>query len=483
MTHEWHPIEDLGGFDENAHGELRHLAADWQDKKGGLGDEQLQNFNDRLKREWAIETGLIERAYSLDRGTTQVLIDQGISERLIPRNNGQDPSKVAAMLHDHEKVVEWLFNFVSGGRELSVGYIKEIHATLMQNQETAIGVDASGNRRDVPLLRGAFKEMPNDPVTSSGETHHYCPPVHVASEMDQLIAMHKEHAERGVPPLAAAAWLHHRFTQIHPFQDGNGRVARSLASLVFIKAGWFPLVIRNEIREQYLDALEAADDGNLSDLIDLFAKVQEKYLSQALNIAGAVQRETFTAALAKSVADKLHRVEKEQLQKYEKAKDTANSLHAIACERMAQAAEEIQRQIGASDDNKVKTDYEANGGPHDYWFGGQVIAVAKTHRYHANVDAYRAWSRLILNAVKRAEILVFFHGKGFEYRGIIACSACFILRKETLEGDTQVSPPEVICDKIFQTNYEESPEQAKRRFEKWLDDAIWVGLRVWRDSL
>ena len=30
-----------------------------------------------------------------------------------------------------------------------------------------------------------------------------------------------------------ATWLHHRFTQIHPFQDGNGRVARALASLVF----------------------------------------------------------------------------------------------------------------------------------------------------------------------------------------------------------------------------------------------------------
>jgi Fic family protein len=43
-----------------------------------------------------------------------------------------------------------------------------------------------------------------------------------------------------------AAWLHHRFTQIHPFADGNGQVARAIASLVFIEAGWFPLILKRD---------------------------------------------------------------------------------------------------------------------------------------------------------------------------------------------------------------------------------------------
>ena len=51
---------------------------------------------------------------------------------------------------------------------------------------------------------------------------------------------------RGVPVEVEAAWLHHRFTQIHPYQDGNGRVARALASLLFIKAGWFPVVVTRD---------------------------------------------------------------------------------------------------------------------------------------------------------------------------------------------------------------------------------------------
>ena len=56
-----------------------------------------------------------------------------------------------------------------------------------------------------------------------------------------------------------AAWVRHRFTQIHPFQDGNGRVARLLATLVFSRAEWLPLVVRRDDRVRYLDALEAAD--------------------------------------------------------------------------------------------------------------------------------------------------------------------------------------------------------------------------------
>ncbi|MDE3194864.1 MAG: Fic family protein [Acidobacteriota bacterium] len=79
--------------------------------------------------------------------------------------------------------------------------------------------------------------------------HEYCPPEHVASEMDALIAMHTEQTSRGVQPYVEAAWLHHAFTQIHPFQDGNGRVARALAALVLIRAGYFPFVVTRDERE------------------------------------------------------------------------------------------------------------------------------------------------------------------------------------------------------------------------------------------
>jgi Fic family protein len=106
--------------------------------------------------------------------------------------------------------------------------------------------------------------------------------------MDRLVALHLEHDGASVPPEVEAAWLHHRFTQIHPFQDGNGRVARALASLVFIRAGWFPLVIRDTASERgsYFDAIEAADRGDLDPLARLFSTAQKKAFVQALGAGG-----------------------------------------------------------------------------------------------------------------------------------------------------------------------------------------------------
>ena len=66
-----------------------------------------------------------------------------------------------------------------------------------------------------------------------------------------------------------AAWIHHAFTQIHPFSDGSGRVARAIASLVFIRGGSFPLVVYRDDRADYIGALEIAGAGNLRDMIGL----------------------------------------------------------------------------------------------------------------------------------------------------------------------------------------------------------------------
>ena len=102
--------------------------------------------------------------------------------------------------------------------------------------------------------------------------------------MDRLLAMHLEHRE--VPPEIEGAWLHHRFVQIHPFQDGNGRVARALATLVMIRKGWLPLVVTDSGRADYIGALEMADEGDLQPLVRLFARIQRRAFEGALSAAG-----------------------------------------------------------------------------------------------------------------------------------------------------------------------------------------------------
>ncbi len=293
VGYRWWPITDLPeDWQRLADADLHRLAGDWNEQRGKLGSASaIEEFHDRLKREWAIETGLIERVYKLTRGITEVLIERGLREEFIPSSaTDRDPGLVFDMIQAHADAVDGLFDFVKRERELSTSYIKELHSVLVAHQETASARDIFGRRVEMPLLHGEYKRRPNNPVRPDGLVHEYCPPEQVASEMDRLVEMHLEHGERGVPPEIEAAWLHHRFTQIHPFQDGNGRVARGLATLVMIRAGWFPLVVTDAGRGDYIDALEMADGGELGPLVRLFSAIQRRAFEGAIRVA----RETNT---------------------------------------------------------------------------------------------------------------------------------------------------------------------------------------------
>ena len=69
----------------SASDELPPLAAVWSEEKSNLASANLREFQDRLQREWAIETGVIERVYSLGRGTTELLIERGIEQEIAER--------------------------------------------------------------------------------------------------------------------------------------------------------------------------------------------------------------------------------------------------------------------------------------------------------------------------------------------------------------------------------------------------------------
>ncbi|KAM6501971.1 Fido domain containing protein [Amanita muscaria] len=95
----------------------------------------------------------------------------------------------------------------------------------------------------------------------------------VPSEMNLFLDMMKKCLEeKDISPFAAAAWIHMAFGRIHPFTDGNGRVARLLASLPLIQAGYPPINVRVHKREEYLEALfKAQTTLDLQILMDFFA--------------------------------------------------------------------------------------------------------------------------------------------------------------------------------------------------------------------
>lgn len=59
-----------------------------------------------------------------------------------------------------------------------------------------------------------------------------------------------------------AAILHHGITQIKPFKDGNGRIARLAMNFTLVAGGYPPVSISPNLKKEYNDALEAADNGD-----------------------------------------------------------------------------------------------------------------------------------------------------------------------------------------------------------------------------
>jgi fido (protein-threonine AMPylation protein) len=495
-SYRWMPIDDLPANHVSlASQELRSLQAVWLEQRDQLERTSgLQQFTQRLNRRWAIETGIIEGVYALDlgmpeRGVTQMLIERGIDASLIPLGStDRNPELVAQMIRDHMEVADALFDFVKGNRPLSTSFIKEVHAVFTRNQATSTAVDQFGKVLEVPLLSGDYKKLPNNPLRPDGSVHEYAPPEQVASEMDTLIKLHHEHERGGVPPEIEAAWLHHRFTQIHPFQDGNGRVARALASLVFIRHECFPVLVTRDQKHDYIAALEMADCGDLGPLIGLFVSAQRKTFVEALGIADDVlEAAKVDLEIEAARAQLAHRREALRLE-WEKARTTAAALRSFATDRVSQVADQLTSKLAKElPDSEF---FQNNCGPTEaksHYFRWQIVQSARKLGYFANTETYRAWTRLVLRGEAegdgQSEILLSIHGIGHEYRGVLAAVMCFYRRQQTGDGDREVGEVTPISDDVFQINYRESQDEALKRFEGWFEQGLAKGLQLWRSGL
>jgi len=486
MAYEWKPIEDLPeDWMGLVSSELHDLAAIWQEQAGQLKQsEGRTEFNERLAREWSIETGVIERVYTIDRGTTELLIEKGIEAALIPHGATDKPAElVVSIVQDHRAALESLFDSVGGKRELTTSYIKELHSVLTRHQETVRGVTPAGQSIEVPLLRGDWKTQPNNPLRADGTVHEYCPPVHVAREMERLVELHGQHATIPVPPEVESAWLHHRFAQIHPFMDGNGRVARGLASLVLIRAGWFPLVVHRDARDDYLRALEMADRGDLRLLVSLFAEIQTRAFNRALSISADLLREAEPVReLITAAKDTLLARREARRQEQRSVFVVAQRLEQAAYDRLVDLAESLSSELKEVDEDYYSS-AETSSPDTGFWFKMQIVSVARAFGYYADTRSYRAWVRLKIKEDRFAHLVLSFHSLGVEFVGIVAVSAFLEYLDRDDEGAVTRAEPRPLCANVFQFSYKEDEGKVRDRFAGWLNDVIVVGLEEWRKQL
>lgn len=462
--------EELASF------ELRALATVWSDKRNSLiGTNLYQNFIGKLNKEWAIETGLIERLYYWDRVVTDLLIEQGIDSTIIA-HQGQvqrdTAEQIKSMIDDQLDVVEGLYSYVKREQPLTEHFIRNLHAKFTTHQDTAVGFSIDGKRVHIPLEKGVYKVRPNNPRRPDGIIHHYCPPEQTRNEMENLLKWYRE-IEHKCAPEVLAAWLHHRFVQIHPFQDGNGRVARALASLVFLQNRIFPLVIRNLERYQYIDALEKADSGDLTDLVNLFAKRQRSTILNALGLEQKSRQEYFYENGLASVAEYMNNVKGPTLERIEVVQNYSSKLAKIINTNLKQFELRLERiissrQLMSPSICKVEMSSSRSDTSNKYSLYNQIVEVANNFDYSVDISGFEDWMKLSITNREYFAYIVSFHWFGDQDSGIMVVSALTVTGATYNNSNVVPLNVQSATRDLFQFNYAESIDSIESRFNTWL---------------
>lgn len=403
---------------------LDEISPSWFRRKDELEktSSEYADFMERLKRQHAIETGIIERMYDISKGVTETLIEKGFVETLVSHgdyNEGITKDQLMNHLKDHLAAVDFVFDFVKDNRQLTIGFIKELHQVVTAHQDFAEGRDQFGNKHKIPLLKGKFKERENNPSRQNGNgkvTYRYCPPEHVDAEMDNLILIYDDLLRRNIHPLIIAAWFHHAFSIIHPFQDGNGRLARLLASLIFIKFGFFPLtVFREDAKDFYIKSLESADNGNPQPLVDYFIGLQRTNIERALNLKSVSASSSFEQ-VADLLSNKLKtqkiRKEKERLERIE---NNRLAVFQLSNEILNDFTDELQKKMSGTA-HIYLTSCSPNATLKQHYFTNQIVKFASKHEYYYNRFLPKGWFRLVfeISDQKIYQLIITQHHFGYQ---------------------------------------------------------------------
>lgn len=221
-----------------------------------LSSDVVRRIEQELLGERVYSSNAIE-GNPLDLRETVMVLERGIQASVKKRDATEAYNLGAAV----QRVSGWIER-----RETchTVKHLTDLHQILMQDVEAH-----AGRFRDKRVMIQAARHQPPD--------HALVAPL-CERVMEQLAASSDTHV------LVRAVWAHWAIARIHPFFDGNGRMARLWQDLVLLQGELTCAIIRPQDRREYLDALTQADEGDLNPLVQITAQrvslTFDKYLTE-----------------------------------------------------------------------------------------------------------------------------------------------------------------------------------------------------------
>ena len=213
-------------------------------------------------------------------------------------------------------------------RPLTEYFIKTLHQTLLREDYTVHKTQKDGSIVTYTVHAGQYKTRPNSVITTTGERFEYASPEETPALMTDLVAWYNNASQEGsLSALELASLFHYRYIRIHPFEDGNGRIARLLVNFILLRAGYPMIIVRSSDKDKYLSALNKSDiavgitpsDGAHAELeqIHPFVAYMQGCLERALDIriraakGESIEEENdWRKKLLISQADKINQLER-----------------------------------------------------------------------------------------------------------------------------------------------------------------------------
>lgn len=257
----------------------------------------------------------------LSRRETIVVLSSGIVEA----GSRKDQQEVINLADACLYIQECLDNKIS----LSVQLIKELHQKILK------GIDngSAGTFRSVDVAITGAKVSP----PSHLDVPHL---IRKIVDLENTVNIH---------PIHKAAWIHWAFARVHPFIDGNGRVARLIQDYVLLKHRYVPASVQPEDRERhYYESLENADLGVGGDFLEIVAKnvlrTSERYLSI---IREERSKTSWVKNIAKAASEKVKKTEHRKFLSIQKSYDSLKYEFESICAELN--AELTDMRVGFKD--------------------------------------------------------------------------------------------------------------------------------------
>ena len=165
-----------------------------------------------------------------------------LNENILPKN------KTLREVYDLQNTKTVFFELFKKKPKISLRFIEKTHDELLE------GIDKRKGYRnhDIHIFGQPFKPTPAR---------------YVIPDMKMLLNWYNK--KKRMHPLALAAFFHHKFENLHPFSDGNGRTGRMIMNLILLKQGFPPLIIPQTLRKEYLEVMSKADKALKKSLLSL----------------------------------------------------------------------------------------------------------------------------------------------------------------------------------------------------------------------